>query len=144
MPEIRIVLDPEKTGLGIEPDPWRARVMLPPETEVVVTGLPDGTSGGMPVVMFAMKMPSGDLVMLEMTWRLFSSVYHAFLGRFGEPEMAGMQVGIDDRTVQIVASDKPFVQCGECEWRLEVEDTEEEAARMILEYEAHYQGKHSG
>lgn len=144
MASVRIVLEPEQFGLGIEYD--GQLIHLSDDAEIVVTGLPDGMQGGRPSMAFAFKLPTGDLVIAETSWRLFASAYQAFLGKFGEPDLAGMRVEIpeDGRQLEFVKSDEPFVQCGSCAWRLDGKNTRESVTHLVREYERHYRKKHRG
>lgn len=144
MPELRIVLDPEAEGLGVEYD--GELIHLGDDAEVVITGLPDGMSSGRASMAFAFKLPSGDLVVAETSWRLFATAYNAFLGKFGEPDYAGMRFELPDegRAIELVASEKPFVQCGNCSWRLDGENTEASVEHLVREYERHYRKRHRG
>lgn len=149
MASLRLVLDPEREGLGIAYS--GDLVHLADDAEIVITGLHDGmqATDGNPSrasMALAFKLPSGDLVIAETSWRLFASAYHAFLGKFGEPDMSGMRVEIpeDGRTLEFVSSEKPFVQCGECGWRLDGVNTEASVEHLVREYERHYRKKHRG
>lgn len=144
MPELRIVLEPEQLGLGIE---YTGELIhLGDDAEIVITGLPDGMQSGKPSMMFAFKLPNGDLVAAETSWRLFATAYHAFRGKFGDAEVEGMRIELPDegRAIELVASEKPFVQCGSCAWRLDGENTEASVAHLMRQYEGHYRKKHRG
>lgn len=144
MPSLRIVLEPEQLGLGLE---YTGQVIhLGDDAEIVITGLPDGMQGGKPSMAFAFKLPNGDLVVAETSWRLFASAYLAFRAKFGEAEFEGMRFEMPDegRAIELVASEKPFVQCGSCSWRLDGENTGASVTHLMREYERHYRKKHRG
>lgn len=142
MPEIRIVLDPERDGLGIAYD--GELIHLGNDAEIVITGLPDGMSSGKASMAFAFKLPSGDLIVAETSWRLFATAYNAFLGKFGEAELDGMRIEMPDdgRALEFVESDEPFIQCGHCRWRIDGKNTRESVEHLVREYERHYRKKH--
>lgn len=149
MPELRIVLDPEQQGLGLAPDEGRELIHLGNDAEIVITGLPDGMGGGpdgkkRPSMALAFKLPSGDMVLAETSWRLFATAYNAFLGKFGEADYPGMRIEMpdDDRALEFVASEEPFIQCGHCNWRLDGKNTRESVEHLVREYERHYRKKH--
>lgn len=147
MPELRIVLDPERQGFGIE---YEGQVIhLGNDAEIVITGLPDGMAPGpdgkqRASMAFAFKLPNGDLVVAETSWRLFAAAYSAFLGKFGEPDLAGMRVDLPDegRTLEFQASEKPFVQCAQCGWRLDGENTRASVEHLTRELVRHWRKKH--
>ena len=151
MPEFHIVLDPERTGLGMEPAPGRELIHLADDAEIVVTGLldgmePDADGKKRPSMAFAFKLPSGDMVLAETSWRLFATAYNAFLGKFGEADYPGMRIEMPDegRAIDFVASKEPFIQCGSCKWRLGGKNTKESIEHLVREYERHYRKKHRG
>ncbi len=156
VPRLLIVLDPEKEGLGV---PYTGELIrLGDDVEFVVTGLPDGMAAGADgkkraSIAFAFPLPNGDLVIAETSWRLLSTAYHAFLGKFGEADLGGdFRIEMPDakegpRALEFVASEKPFVICGECarvgrEWRRDAEGTKESVDQMIEELYRHYRKKH--
>lgn len=148
MSELRIVIDPELEGLGIE---YEGKLIhLADDAEIVISGLPDGMEAGpdgktRASMVLAFKLPNGDLVVAETSWRLFATAYHSFLAKFGEPDLPGMQINLEPgRTIEFVASEKPFVQCGSCKWRLDGENTEESVEHLMREYDRHYRKKHRG
>lgn len=99
MPVLRIVLEPEELGLGIAYD--GELIHLGDDAEIVITGLKegmqsDGDNPARPSMAFAFKLPNGDLVIAETSWRLFATAYHAFLGKFGEADLPGMQIEFPD------------------------------------------------
>lgn len=144
MAVLRIVLNPEAEGLGIE---YAGELVhLGDDAEIVISGLSNGMQSGKPSMAFAFKLPSGDLVVAETSWRLFGTAYNAFLGKFGEPEYEGMRIEMptEGRAIALVKSEKPFVQCGNCGWRLDGENTKASVEHLVREYERHYRKKHRG
>jgi hypothetical protein len=144
MPSLRIVLDPEAEGLGIEYE--GELIHLGDDAEIVISGLADGMQSGKPSMVFAFKLPNGDLVAAETSWRLFGTAYNAFLGKFGEPDYPGLRIEMptEGRAIELVKSDEPFVQCGRCGWRLDGSNTKESVEHLMREYERHYRKKHRG
>lgn len=140
MPELRIVLDPDQLGLGIEYE--GQLIHLGDDAEIVITGLPDGMTSGKPSMAFAFKLPNGDLVVAETSWRLFATAYSAFLGKFGDPDLDGMEIKSDEHHIEFHASEKPFVQCGQCGWRLDGENTRASVEHLTREIVRHWRKKH--
>lgn len=94
MPSLRIVLDPERDGLGLGVSDPKDIVHLAADAEIVVSGLPDGMVGGRPSMMFGFKLPDGRVVIAETSWRLFAAAYKAFAGQFGD-DTAGLALEYD-------------------------------------------------
>lgn len=151
MAGLRIVLEPERDGLGMAPSDGCELIHIADGADVVVSCLPDGMAEGpdgkkRASVALAFKLPDGDMVIYEASWRLFAFAYATLLGRLGEPDLVGMRLEIPDenRTVEFVASEEPFVQCGSCGWRLDGKNTKESVGHLVREYERHYRKKHRG
>src|SRR5579864_7801340 len=94
MPSLRIVLDPEREGLGFDVS-QKEVIHLTNDAEIVVSGLPDGMVGGKPSMMFGFKLPDGRVVIAETSWRLFAAAYKAFAGKFGQEDTAGIAIEYD-------------------------------------------------
>lgn len=155
MPTLRIVLDPEREGLGIpgltEAVADGTVIELSDDTEIVVTCLPDGMAPGpdgrkRASIALAFTLPTGHLVVAQTSWRLFATAYASLLGKLGEPDMPGMRIEYPDegRAIEFAESAEPFVQCGHCNWRLDGKNTKESAEYLMREYDRHYRKKHRG
>jgi len=95
MPSLRIVLDPEASGgMG---EPFRSAVedgtIIHLKDEMVISGLEHGTQGGNPSMAFGFVLPDGRPVLVETTWALFRSAYHAFDARFNPDNWNREDVG---------------------------------------------------
>jgi hypothetical protein len=50
-----------------------------------MTSLPDGMTSGKPSVMLRIDLPDGQIVLYEMSLRLFLTAADAFKARYGDP-----------------------------------------------------------
>ena len=96
MLSLRIVLDPERDGLGLGVSDPREVLHLADDAEIVISGLPDGMQSGKPSMMFGFALPDGRVVIAETSWWLFATAFQAFAARFGaEPDSAGKAIEYD-------------------------------------------------
>ncbi len=77
MPSIDIRLD----GDGALKE-WEGRV-LEHRTNMIMTGLRDGTASGKPTFMFALEMPGGTALVIETSALLLEASIRAFKARWG-------------------------------------------------------------
>jgi hypothetical protein len=149
MASIHIILDPEDPKT--KPIEYTGKLIhLSDDAEIHISGLPDGMVGEdgskKPSIMIAIKLPENDdLVVVETSWRLFSSAFHAFYGKFGEAHMEGMRLETDEGgPMEFVASEKPFILCNQpgCGWRIDGESTQASMLHIWREYFRHYKKRH--
>lgn len=152
MPSLRIVLEPERDGLGLGIDPARI-IHLSNDAEIIVTGLPDGMAGGAPSMAFAFKLPDGRAVIAETSWKLFSAAYMAFAGKFGDkaPNAAGIDLEYDatgaGQRVRVHLQDDELPQWFECEIcgaRTEEPPGVDGAQKITQWVHRHFREKHPG
>jgi hypothetical protein len=150
VPSLRIVLDPERQGLGLNADPSRT-IHLGDDAEIVVSGLPDGMVGGRPSMMFGFTLPDGRVVIAETSWRLFAAAYKAFAGKFGQDDTAGLALEYDPTgagarvRLDLVDDDAPqFFECVLCGHRVEQPPGVEGAQKLAQWIHRHFREKHPG
>jgi hypothetical protein len=149
MPSLRIVLDPERDGLGFDADP--ADIIHLPDTEIVISGLRDGMANGAASMMFGFKLPDGRVVIAETSWRLFAAAFKAFAGKFGGDDTTGISLeydatGAGDRVrLDLIADDAPqFFECELCGSRTEEPPGVEGAQKIAQWVHRHFREKHPG
>ena|SRR5579864_8241733 len=152
MPSLRIVLDPEREGLGFDVS-QKEVIHLTNDAEIVVSGLPDGMVGGRPSMMFGFKLPDGRVVIAETSWRLFSAAYMAFAGKFGveKPDASGISLEYDATgagqrvRLDLLPDDAPqFFECELCGARIEKDPGIEGAHEIAQWVHRHFREKHPG
>lgn len=150
MPSLRIVLDPERTGLGLDVHPSKV-IHLAGDGEIVVSGLSDGMTSGAPSMMFGFKLPDGRVVIAETSWRLFAAAFKAFAGKFGTDDVAGIALEYDPDgsgqrvLLELRADDQPqFFQCELCGDRIDERAGVEGAKRIAQWAHRHFREKHPG
>lgn len=149
-PVLRIVLDPERDGLGLDAHPSNV-IHLAGDAEIVVSGLPDGMVGGKPSMMFGFKLPDGRVVIAETSWRLFAAAFKAFASKFGQDDTTGISLEYDATgagqrvRLDLVADDAPqFFECELCGARTEEPPGVEGAQKIAQWVHRHFREKHPG
>lgn len=149
MPSLGIKLD----GDGAWPDLALRRddiIHLANDANFEMTGLANGTSGGLPSVAFRLDLPDGRVVIAETTWRLFEMAYKAFLGKFGPADFSDgdaaleMDLGGGGKTrLQMLPENVPgFTECELCGERREATSDPDDHLKAVQWLYRHFREKH--
>jgi hypothetical protein len=148
----RLTINLEDGGLS-ELDDGSPMIFLDDDesAEIIVTGLKNGMVSGAPSVALGFKLPTGETVVAQTSWRLFATAFHALAGKFGTayPEMQGVELLHDGKagisSYQIIPDDQlRFVQCEHCGSRQEFAPESEggQPFEPIWWLHAHYREDH--
>lgn len=153
MPSLRIVLDPESSGLDLPIREDASNLIhIANDDDAVISGLPDGMQGGKPSMMIGLTLPDGKVVIWETSWRLFAAAFWAFAAKFGDegrPDSTGMALeydatGAGDRVhIDFVDENEPsWFVCAICEERRDEPAGIEGATRIVQWVHRHFREKH--
>ena len=154
MASVRLVLNPEQSGIG---EPFVTQhldgtlIHLKDDDEIVISGLEHGMQSGAPSMMFGFVLPDGRAVLAETSWKLFAAAFQAFAGKFGTHDVSGVELhydatgGGDKVKLLLQADDAPqFFECELCGKRIDRPPGLEGAREIAQWVHRHFREDHPG